>query len=60
VLQAATIARSFSLARRQFGEGDGRELYYSVHAVPARMMAVDIVAKGHTIHAGIPRLLFQV
>jgi serine/threonine protein kinase len=39
--------------------GDGRELYYSVHAVPARMMAVDIVAKDHAIHAGIPHPLFE-
>jgi len=39
--------------------GDGRELYYSVHAVPARIMAVDIAAKDHAIHAGTPRLLFQ-
>ena len=39
--------------------GDGRELYYSVQAVPARIMAVDIALKGHALKAGIPHLLFE-
>ena len=39
--------------------GDGKELYYSVFTIPPRMMAVSIVAKDHTLHAGIPHVLFQ-
>ena len=38
---------------------DGKELYYSTFTTPARMMAVDIAEKDHTLQAGIPRVLFE-
>ena len=57
------IGEKWQISNDQGGQpqwrGDGKELYYSVFTIPSRMMAVSIVAKDHTLHAGIPHLLFQ-
>jgi len=40
--------------------GDGKELFYSTTANPAKLMAVDIAVKNGAIHPGIPHALFAL